>query len=120
MITLAGSKCRNCGEVTFPALLDCPLCVQPDVMDAYRLVGHGSLRDYVIAERGPQGFDVPYVQAWIQLDDGPVVYSTVATGAPREFAAERGARMTMVLAPFGSGATAFTGWKFVCDEAGHG
>jgi uncharacterized OB-fold protein len=67
---LHGSRCRNCGEVLFPASRDCPACVQPDVMEDVDLVGHGTLRDYVVAERGPEEFPVPYVQSWVKLDHG--------------------------------------------------
>ena len=116
---LAGSRCRNCAEVTFPALADCPVCVEPDVMHPFRLRGHGTLRDYVLAERGPEGFPVPYVQAWVKLDDGPVIYSNIDTDDPRGFAADLGTPLRMVLAQFSSGEDTFTGWKFAVDGVRH-
>ncbi|MCW2496849.1 hypothetical protein [Jatrophihabitans sp.] len=116
-VTLAGARCVNCGEVVFPAIQDCPLCVEPDVMEPVPVRGHGVLRDYVLAERGPEGFAVPYLQAWIALDDGPVIYSTLAVADPRTFSAERGSPMTMILEQFGTGDDAFQGWKFAADAA---
>lgn len=114
-ITLAGSRCRSCGEVVFPALQDCPLCVEPDVMEPFRLRGHGRLRDYVLAERGPEGFPVPYLQAWVALDDGPLIFSILAVDEPRDFSPERGSSVTMVLEQFGTGEESFVGWKVVLD-----
>lgn len=118
-VFLGGSRCVHCGEVVFPALTDCPLCAEPNVMEPHRLFGHGTLRDYVLAERGPEGFDVPYIQAWVTLDDGPVIYSTIVSHDPRNFDAEKDSPVTMVLAQFGSGDRAFTGWKFTLDGDRH-
>jgi uncharacterized OB-fold protein len=116
-LTLAGSRCRNCHEVLFPAVRDCPVCVQPDVMEDYPLRGHGKIRDYVIAERGPEGFDVPYVQAWLTLDDGPSIFSIIETPEPRAFDLKIGTPVTMVRRRFGAGESGFTGWKSVPDPA---
>lgn len=116
-LLLAGSRCRNCHEVLFPAVRDCPLCVQPDVMEDYQLRGHGKIRAYVIAERGPEGFDVPYVQAWLTLDEGPSVFSIIETAEPRAFSPEIGTPVTMVRRPFAAGESSFTGWKSVLDSA---
>ena len=117
LLTLAGSRCRKCHEVLFPAVRDCPVCVQQDVMEDYQIRGHGRIRDYVIAERGPEGFDVPYVQAWLTLDDGPVIFSIIETPEPAAFDLEIGAPVTMVRRQFGTGESGFTGWKFVADPA---
>ena len=116
---LAGSRCRRCHEVVFPAVRDCPLCVEPDVMEKYRLVGHGAIRDYVVAERGPEGFEVPYVQAWLKLDDGPAVFSIIETPDPRAFDLEPGTPATMVLRRYGTDESGFFGWKFDPDFASH-
>jgi uncharacterized OB-fold protein len=116
-LTLVGSRCRNCKEVLFPAVRDCPVCMLPGVMEDYRLRGHGTIRDYVIAERGPEGFDVPYVQAWLTLDDGPSIFSIIETAEPQAFDLEIGAPVTMVLRRFGTRESGFTGWKAVPDSA---
>jgi uncharacterized protein len=116
-LTLTGSRCRNCHEVLFPPVEDCPVCLQPGVMEDYLLQGHGKIRDYVIAERGPEGFDVPYVQAWLTLDDGPSVFSIIETADPRAFDLKIGAPVTMVPRRFGTGESSFAGWKSVPDCA---
>jgi uncharacterized OB-fold protein len=119
-LALAGSRCQCCHEVVFPAVRDCPVCMEPDVMGEYRLAGHGIIRDYVVAERGPEGFEVPYVQAWLKLDSGPVIFSIIDTPDPRGFDLEPGSPATMVRRRFGTRECGFTGWKFVPDPACHG
>jgi uncharacterized OB-fold protein len=74
---LVGSRCTRCGEVVFPRMCDCPNCVGHDTMEPLSLRGHGVLRDSVVAHRGPTGFNTPYVQAYVKLDDGPVVYGNL-------------------------------------------
>ena len=112
-VRFAGSRCRHCAEIVFPALRDCPQCVRSDVMEPYVLTGHGALRDFVVAERGPAGFAVPYVQSWIRLDDGPLVFSIIESHDPRSFAGPRGAPVTLIPATFAVGA--FIGWRAVLD-----
>jgi uncharacterized OB-fold protein len=80
---LLGSRCSKCDEVVFPAMSDCPNCVSHDTMRPHRLKGRGVLSDFVIVHRGAKGFRVPYVQAHVKLDDGPVIYSNL-DGVPIE------------------------------------
>lgn len=115
-LILRGSRCRNCSEVLFPALRDCPVCLEPDVMEDADLAGHGRIRDYVVAERGPEGFPVPYVQAWVSLDAGPVVFSVVETDDPRGFDLPLGTAVTLVPRDYGPIKDAFHGWACVVDD----
>lgn len=111
--TLLGSRCRQCGETVFPALRDCPLCGVPDTMEPQRLRGAGTLHDYTVAERGPEGFPVPYVQAYVRLDDGPVVYTLLTDVDPHHADLKLGVRMTMLLDDIiADGNCALVGWKF--------
>ena len=78
---LLGSGCSRCEEVVFPAMRDCPNCVSRDTMRPKRIRGHGVVRDLAVVHRGAKGFAVPYVQAFVKLDDGPVIYSTLEGAA---------------------------------------
>ena len=110
---LLGSKCGACGEVVFPELLDCPACLGFGTMAPARLVGRGHLRDFVVAERGPAGFAVPYIQAYVKLVDGPVVFSTIA-GAPQDGSTLKiGEEMIMTVERIRSAdGVDIVGWKF--------
>jgi uncharacterized OB-fold protein len=117
---LHGAKCSRCQEVVFPRLSDCPVCMQPDVMEPYAVQGLGTLVDFVVTQRGPAGFAVPYVQGYIKLDDGPTIYSLLTRVEPTETGPVIGARMSMVIEGVRSvGDVEIIGWKFEPVEAGN-
>lgn len=110
---LRGSQCRECGEVVFPALRDCPNCGQPDAMSDRWLSGRGRLKEFVVAQRGPEGFAVPYVQAFVQLEDGPVIYSMIGGADAAEPKLEPGMPLMMTIEEIvRDKGTAIVGWKF--------
>jgi uncharacterized OB-fold protein len=107
-----GSRCRTCGETVFPAMLDCPLCAEADAMEPRSIVGRGTVRRAILAERGPAGFPVPYVQSYVQLHDGPVVYSTLDI-SPTEVDGIVGAEVVATMAPVNTSEGRVNhGWKF--------
>lgn len=110
---LHGARCTRCHEVVFPYLLDCPVCMQPGVMEPYEVRGAGTLVDFVVTQRGPAGFAVPYVQGYIKLDDGPTIYSMLTGVEATEAGPIVGARMHMVLETIRrDGDVDIVGWKF--------
>ena len=74
---LLGSRCDNCGEVVFPAMIDCPACLGYTSMRRHELQGRGRLREFVVTQRSTSGFSVPYIQAYVRLDDGPTIFSMI-------------------------------------------
>lgn len=81
---LLGSKCSRCSEVIFPAQLDCPACLGFGTMEPTMLEGRGHLVSCVVSDRGPKGFQVPYIQAYVKLVDGPVVFTMITGLDPAE------------------------------------
>jgi uncharacterized protein len=59
-----GTKCRDCGTVTFPPKMDCPSCLSSNV-DWFEITGPGKLETYAVVTYGPSGFeeDAPYTLA---------------------------------------------------------
>lgn len=110
---LLGARCDLCGEVVFPAMLDCPACLTFASMRPSRLDGAGILRDFIVVHRGPSGFAVPYIQGYITLDDGPIVYSLI-DAPPEPVDLSLGQRMTMIIDTirFDEDGTPMLGWKF--------
>lgn len=94
---LLGSRCSRCAEVVFPSMNDCPNCVSHDTMRPHRIRGRGRVRDFVLVHRGAKGFAVPYVQSFIKLDDGPVIYSTIDGGDPEEMTLRLGTEVEMCI-----------------------
>jgi uncharacterized OB-fold protein len=111
---LIGSKCTNCEEVLFPAMIDCPACLGFETMRAHKVEGRGRLVSCVVSERGPAGFIVPYVQAYVRLVDGPVIFTTIGGINPSDGGSLRaGDELIMSIEPIRRlGDTEIVGWKF--------
>jgi uncharacterized OB-fold protein len=114
LCALLGSKCTRCQEVVFPALTDCPACLGFETMRPHRLEGRGRLVSCVVSERGPTGFNVPYVQAYVRLVDGPVIFTTISAIDPRDASSLRaGDELVMSIEAIRRmGDTEIIGWKF--------
>ncbi len=110
---LLGSRCQRCGEVVFPAMQDCPACVSHNSMTGHRLRGAGRIDRFVVAHHGPRGFATPYIQAFVELDDGPLVYSLIDGCEARDDALVAGQRVEMSIVPVSrDGEVDVIGWKF--------
>ena len=108
-----GGKCRQCDEVVFPFLQDCPSCFVADSMDHFTLVGRGKLVDFVVVERGPFGYKVPYVQAYVKLVDGPKIYTMLSGVEPIESGPKIGESMEMIIDVIRcEDGIDIVGWKF--------
>ena len=94
---LVGSKCSNCGYVCFPAEKVCPSCVRDDTVSEMHMGGKSTLLRYTVAQRGPSGFPVPYIQSYVKLDEGPIIYSLIAGVEQKEGVLKPGQKMVMVI-----------------------
>ena len=77
-IRLIGSECPLCKRVFFPAVKICPDCLddsQP--MKKKILNNNGKIFSFSIAQVAPPGFEIPHVQAYIDLDEGVRVFSLI-------------------------------------------
>ena len=77
-IHLTGSECPSCNRVYFPAMKICPDCLddsQP--MKKKILNNNGKISIFSIAQVAPPGFEIPHVQAYIDLDEGVRVFSLI-------------------------------------------
>lgn len=74
---LIGSKCNNCGYVSFPKRVVCPSCLKDDTMKEVRLSGKARLDRFTVAYQAPVGLKAPYIQAYVQLEEGPMLYTLV-------------------------------------------
>ncbi|MDO8491778.1 MAG: OB-fold domain-containing protein [Dehalococcoidia bacterium] len=80
---LIGSKCSNCGYVAFPRRVVCASCVKDDTMKELRLSGKARLDRFTVAHQAPAGMTAPYIQAYVQLEEGPMLY-TLVTGVEQK------------------------------------
>jgi uncharacterized OB-fold protein len=84
---LLGSRCRDCGEVTFPVNPFCPQCCK-ETTAKIRLSPRGSLYSFTIQRfrppppyRGPDPF-VPYGVGMVELPEGVRITSVLEASDP--------------------------------------
>jgi uncharacterized OB-fold protein len=80
---LVGSRCSNCGAVSWPSRAVCYRCGQP-LMTECAFAQTGSLLTFTTVWVARPGIEPPSVLGQIKLDDGPLVFGQVrglASGA---------------------------------------
>ena len=94
---LIGSKCKNCGEVVFPAKTLCPNCSSDEVEE--RLIGPtGTLYSFtVVYQAGPMGYKgpVPYGVVKVEMPEGLRITGYSTENNPCNFLA--GMEMELVI-----------------------
>ena len=80
---LMASKCKKCGQFSFPPRADCIHCLS-DEFEWVECSGKGGLHTYTIIHAAPTGFDdiAPYILGVLDLDDGGRLMAWI--NAPRE------------------------------------
>lgn len=85
---LAMQVCNACGDMHFPATPVCPHCLSED--QGWREVsGRGTLMSWVVFHRAYwDGFkaDLPYPVCLVQLEEGPVLVSSLVDAAEPQLA----------------------------------
>ena len=81
---LALPHCRRCDHLWFPPSGRCPQCLAPDV-DTRQVSGRGRLWSWIVMHRRylPE-FPPPYVVAFVELEEGPMLMSTVVETRPED------------------------------------
>jgi uncharacterized OB-fold protein len=73
---LIGSECLSCKRVYFPAMRICADCLDDNrPMKTRILSDKGKIHSFSIAQVAPPGFEVPHVQAYIDLEEGVRIFS---------------------------------------------
>jgi len=68
---LMATRCKACGETTFPPRADCPKCLEGD-FEFSEISGKGTLHTYSKIAAAPTGFEdvVPYTVGVVDLEEG--------------------------------------------------
>jgi len=94
---LIGNKCKECGLTAFPKTPVCPKCMKQDTMEETKFEGKGTLDSFSIVQAALPGFKAPSIQAYINLENGPKIWSLVTGCEPTEDSLELGMDMEMVI-----------------------
>jgi uncharacterized OB-fold protein len=105
---LIGSRCRECGVVTFPAQRSCPRCTSVDVEE--RLLGRtGTLYTWTVQgfrpkppSAGPEEFE-PYGVGYVELPGEVLVETRLTVADPDRL--RIGMAVELVVVPFGDQVT---------------
>jgi uncharacterized OB-fold protein len=97
---LLGSRCAKCGNVVFPKMPVCPACHANGAMQEVEIGRTGKLYSHTIAHFAPKGFKAPFFQVFIDLPEGPRIFSLVGAECPVERGLlEDGIDMRLVVEP---------------------
>jgi len=79
---LRGARCEACGTVVFPIMPVCPACRRNGTMREAPIGRRGRLYSHTIARVAPKGFQAPYFQVFVDLDEGPRIFALVGAECP--------------------------------------
>ena len=110
---LIGSRCRNCGTVTFPRQGTCPRCTSTDVQER-RLARRGTLWSWTIQRfrpksppyTGPEEFE-PYGVGYVELPGEVRVEARLTEADPARLHIGMPMELVLVPAPGAAGAQTF-------------
>lgn len=94
---LIGARCSECGYVSFPKRPICPFCLKQGTMGEVSLSPKGTINTFTISRVAPARFKAPYIQAYVDLPEGPRVFSMIAECDPSEQALEIGTEVELVI-----------------------
>lgn len=98
---LIGTKCRVCGYSAFPKRPVCPWCLKEGTMDEVALSSRGRINSFTIARVAPLGFKAPYIAAFIDLPEGPRLFSIITGCEPSEEALDIGKEAELLIDKIG-------------------
>ena len=94
---LIGSKCRACGRTFFPKQSVCRVCMREDTMQETALSTRGKIDTFTVVHVAPMGFKAPYIQAFVDLPEGPRIFSLITGCEPSEDALKTGTEVELVI-----------------------
>ncbi len=94
---LVGSRCRETGQVFFPAQAMNPETHKAGTMDRAEIDGGGVLLNFTRVLRGIPGFDTPFALGVVKLDAGPTLTAQLADW--KDINLRTGLRVQLVIGP---------------------
>jgi uncharacterized OB-fold protein len=94
---LIGSKCRLCGRVFFPKCSVCRVCMTDNTIEEIPLSTKGVIDTFTVVHVAPLGFKAPYIQAFVDLPEGPRIFSLITGCDPLENSLQEGTVVEIVI-----------------------
>lgn len=70
---IEGLRCQYCSAAFVKPHVACPACGGRAPLTAFRAAATGTVITYTVVSRSYPGIKVPFVSAFVKLDDGPVL-----------------------------------------------
>jgi uncharacterized OB-fold protein len=97
---LIGSRCDACATTVFPRMPVCPACGRNGGMKDRRIGRTAKLYSHTVARSAPKGFRAPFFQAFVDLPEGPRIFTLIGAACPVEDGAlQDGMDMRLVIEP---------------------
>ena len=97
---LLGARCDSCGTTVFPKMPVCPSCRINGRMKNTPMGRTGTLFSHTVARFAPKGFVAPFFQAFVDLTEGPRIFTLIGAECPVEPGVlEDGMDMRLVIEP---------------------
>jgi scaffold protein (connect acetoacetyl-CoA thiolase and HMG-CoA synthase) len=94
---LIGSRCSDCGRTFFPKRFMCNVCLKEGTMEDTPLSTRGRIDTYSVVQVAPMGFKAPYIQAFVDLPEGPRVFCIITGCEPTIDAIAEGQEVELVI-----------------------
>jgi uncharacterized OB-fold protein len=94
---LIAARCKECGFTDFPGTPVCPRCVKRGTMEEVHIGRKGKLDTFSIVRSALPGFVSPSVQAYVNLEEGPRIWSLITGVEPLEEALKIGMDLELVI-----------------------
>lgn len=120
---LLGSRCETCGTVVFPKMPVCPSCFSNGTMKEAKIGRIGRIFSHTIARFAPKGFKAPFFQAFVDLPEGPRIFTLIGAQCPVEPGVlEDGMEMRLVIEQLADTPESkdILTYKYVPAKAGNG
>lgn len=111
---LRGSRCTECGAISFPIRPVCPRC-QTEAAEEMALSRTAKLYSYTVCSTAPAGWKAPYFQAYVELSEGLRVFTLISSEVePRLDVLKVGMDMELVVeeARVGADGQSYLSYKF--------
>ena len=94
---LIGSKCSACGRTFFPKQSVCRICMRDDTMEETALSSRAKIDTFTVVHVAPIGFKAPYIQAFVDLPEGPRIFSLITGCVSSESSLKTGTEVELVI-----------------------
>lgn len=111
--SLLGTRCPECNQSFFPPKKVCPSCFVA-CEERVKMGRRGSVFSYTVVRTAVQGIEAPYVLAFVDLDEGPRIFTQLAEKDVDHIQVRKGDAVELEVGEIGSNASGepIVAWRY--------